>query len=156
MRNAGRCHLPLCSFLLSHPMPSFREESGSFLWLHQGKRLGPSSMSPWPNPKDPQGVMGTWRYFSRGKSGEAWDHGLERSGTGGTRLERSEEALRLALAQCAYVSLTQPPAGGYCGSSLSGARMHPAARAPDSSMERRASHIARSAPGDGPQSRCVG
>ncbi|SEB55060.1 hypothetical protein SAMN04489806_1074 [Paramicrobacterium humi] len=75
--------------------PSFRSFSGetrSDLLMYQRKRMGPTLLGPHQNPKGPTGGVGPSPSFSVGKSGFAWAHGSERSGTVGPSIERSEGA----------------------------------------------------------------
>lgn len=60
--------------------------------------------------------MGTRRPFCPGKSGVAWDHGLEPCGTVGTSLERSDAAPFFTFGSCASSAPTRPPGGGCLGS----------------------------------------
>lgn len=58
-----------------------------------GKKDGTITVGTRTEPGGPKGVVVPGSYFLPGKSGEPWDHGLERSGTVAPRLERSDEAL---------------------------------------------------------------
>lgn len=112
VRNAARCHLPLCSFLYLRASGALAEDRGHFLPLHQGKRVGHLPIGQRRNPKDPKGGVDQWTPFCPGKSGIALTHGLERSGTVGQCFERSEVEGGGARGTTLFPSPTRPRARG--------------------------------------------